>query len=75
VLLGVTLHELHQQAVQRIVLCVAKLSSEALEIASILVLVFEEALRRLEYCVPISAGKVDEWYQRFFRLHERNRFE
>ena len=74
-LLGVTMHELHQQAVQRIVLCVAKLALEALELASVLVLVFEEALRRVEHCVPISADKVDEWYERFFRLHERNRFD
>ena len=60
-LLGVTLHEFHQQAVERIVLCVAKFALEALEFASVLALVFEESLRRLEHCVTISADKVDQW--------------
>jgi hypothetical protein len=66
---GVALRELHEQAIQRIGLDVVKLSLEPLEFASVLGLVLEEARRRLQHCIPSSAGKGDERYDGFFRLY------
>ncbi len=66
--LGVALRELHEQAIQRIGLDVVSSRWSRLSSRASSVFVLEEARRRLQYCIPLSAGKVDERYDGFFRL-------